>query len=413
MGAVERYVIDSGERRYRARWDLPAGPGGKRRQRVKRGFQTKKEAEKFLRKTLAEQDRGHLSVRTDMTVAAAAEEWLALKAAQGKRPTSLDNWRTSLETHVIPRLGERKVTDVRPGDVERLYLDVSQHGKRAGRCRTAGVTCRDHGCAPDRHDGLAPKTVQHVHGALRAVLTRAVANGLLAVNPCDAPQVREALPRRTTDGRRVSPEDYWTDEQARAFLTDTEGHHLHALWALLLATGLRRAEAAALQWADVDLDAGTLRVRRTTTSVRGEAVTNETGGKTDAAARTVPLGPSTVAILREHRREQAAERLAAETWGDVDGHVFTDEGGESVHPARMTKRFTAASDRAGLPRVGLHGCRHYAATQMLRRGVPVPTVARVLGHEDPAITWATYAHAIPQDDSLAARAMEQALHGDA
>lgn len=407
-GSVEKYRTSAGEL-WRVRWDLPEGPSGQRRQRSKRGFGTKREASAFLRQVLAEQDRGRVSVRSGQSLRDACSAWLDLKRAQDKRATSLDNWTTALETHVYPRLGAVKVSDLRPEHVERLYLDLRRHGKRASKCRTAGVTCAEHGCRPENHPGLAPKSVQHVHGALRAVLARAVASGALAVNPADDPRAREALPKRTKDTRRVSEADYWTDAQARAFLASATEDPLRVLWSLALATGLRRGELAALLWRDVDLDGGSLRVRRSTTAVRGAAIS--TTGKTDAATRTVPLGPSTVAALRTHRREQRARALAAEpgTWTDT-GHVFTEPDGQPVHPDRLTKRFSAASERAGLPRVGLHGCRHFAATQMLRRGVPVSTVARVLGHEDPAITWSTYSHAVPDDDSLAAAATESALY---
>lgn len=330
------------------------------------------------------------------------------------RATTIDNFTTSLRVHVMPRLGGLKVSDVRPHHVEHLYLDLSRQGKVAGRCRTATVTCPQNGCQPDRHAGLAPKSVGHVHTALRAVLERAVQAGTLVTNPCAAPEARAALPGQTKGAHRVTESDYWTPEQARSFLASCEaaGDPLRTAWGLALATGLRRGELAGLRWDDVDLDSDppALKVRRSVTAVRGVAVT--TTGKTAAASRTVPLGPSTAAMLREHRKRQAAAKLGAApgTWQDL-GFVFTEGDGSPIHPNAWTSRFVAASDRAGLPRVGLHGARHFAATQMLRSAVPVPTVARVLGHTDASITFAVYSHAVPTDDAVAARAMETALYG--
>lgn len=149
-------------------------------------------------------------------------------------------------TRDYPRLGSVKVSDLRPEHVEALYLALRRHGKRAGKCRSAGVTCAERGCRPENHPGLAPKSVQHVHGALRAVLARAVASGSLAVNPADDPRAREALPKRTKDTRRVTEGDYWTDAQARAFLASVAGDPLRVLWSVALATGLRRGELAGL-----------------------------------------------------------------------------------------------------------------------------------------------------------------------
>jgi integrase len=418
--------------RYEVRWDLPDLGTGKRRQRSKSGFDKLAEARKHLRGVQADQDKGKVSVRSTQSLADACRAWLDSKRITtnprtGKpyAATALDNWRVALEVHVIPRLGSLRVSDVTHEHVRRLYLDVSQHGKavRHGTgadgkprvCRTAGVTCRDFdGCSAERHAGLAPKSLSHVHAALRAVLAEAVDAGELAVNPCDHGRVKRVRPSRKATQHEVTERDYWTDDQARSFLAacERDGDPLRVLWTAALATGLRRGELAALTWACVDLDGGSLYVAGSTTSVRGQAVT--TDGKSSNARRRVPL-PATVAeVLREHRKAQRAAKLAAEPgdWIESD-HVFTHADGSPVHPQTMSRRFPAAVKRAAVPSVGLHGCRHYAASSMIRAGVPVTTVSRVLGHESAAITLAIYAHAFPADDDRAAEAMERALWGAA
>lgn len=411
-GSIEQYVTETAGKRWRIRWELPPGPDGKRRQRVRRGFTRRRDAEAALRAVLSEQDAGRLSVRSEVTLAAASEEWLRRKAAQGKRETSLDNWRTNLEVHVAPRLGGLRVSEVTAQHVERLYLDLAQHGKRAGRCRTAGVTCAEHDCSPEEHDGLAPKSLRHVHGALRAVLARAVEDGLLPSNPCDAAAVREALPQRTGGTQRVRRDCYWSDDEARRFLAAAEeagDPHLVA-WTAMLATGLRRGELLGLRWEDIDLDHGVAQVRRSITAVRGTTV--ETDGKSWHAERAVPLGPRLVALLRSHRTRQRAERLAlGVSWTD-DGAVIADPDGTPVPPTRLSRAFTASAAAAGVPGVGVHGLRHTAATAMLRRAVPITTVARVLGHADASITLTTYAHAVPSDDGLAAVALDRSVFGE-
>ena len=309
---------------------------------------------------------------------------------------------------MVPRVGGLRVTEVTPQTIEGLYLDLAQHGKRAGACRTSGVTCRAHGCSPERHDGLAPKSLRHVHGALRGVLARVVEDGHLPRNPAEADRARGALPRAGAGTQRVRADAFWSDVEARRFLAATAGDHpAGALWATLLGTGMCRGEAVALRWTDVDLDGGAATVRRSTTVVRGATV--ETSGKTAAAERTVPLPTGLVAVLRAHRARQTEDRLAVGA-GWVDrGHVFTEADGRPIHPSRVSERFHAACKVAGVPSIGVHGCRHTAATAMLREGVPVTTVARVLGHADPGITLKVYAHAVPSDDALASAAVERAM----
>lgn len=137
-----------------------------------------------------------------------------------------------------------------------------------------------------------------------------------------------------------------------------------------------------------------------TTEGKGKAA-----GKTHAAHRDVPIGPSTVALLRAHKIAQAPGAT----------HVFTEIDGEAVHPDRISKRFTAAAKRAGLHKTGLgvHSLGHYAITSWLRSGVPVATVAKIAGHEDISITLRLYAHVVREDDSLIAAAMEASLYGPA
>jgi integrase len=211
----------------------------------------------------------------------------------------------------------------------------------------------------------------------------------------------------------VTAEQCWSTEQARAFIAATADHEFGPLWALLLGTGLRRGEAVGLLWTNVDLDAGLLHVRRSVTLVRGAPIVDEYGGKTDAAYRTIVLGPDLGAILREHRKEQNEDRLAAgPAWQDT-GAVFAEEDGREINPGRVSGVFTRTVAAAKLPAIGLHGTRHTHATMLLRDGVPVPAVAQRLGHEDAAITLSTYTHFVPADDVLAADATSRILFDSA
>lgn len=158
-----------------------------------------------------------------------------------------------------------------------------------------------------------------------------------------------------------------------------------------------------LTWPDIDLDAGTLEIRTTTTSVRGTAVA--TDGKTDAAQRRLHLGPELSGILRRHRLHEHTTRLAAGIRPPL--HVFTEPTGSPIHPERLSSRFRRLTDDLGLPRIGLHGLRHTAATIMLNNAVPVHIVANRLGHTDASTTLSIYVHVMPNDDRIAAEAMSR------
>jgi integrase len=132
-------------------------------------------------------------------------------------------------------------------------------------------------------------------------------------------------------------------------------------------TGLRRGEALALHWSDIDFDEKLLRVRGTLARVAGELVMTET--KTPRSRRVVPLSPAAERLLRDVRANQRVERLKAGSMWQPTPYVFTTELGEACDPRNALRALKTAAKRARLPSsVGLHTLRHSAAS--------VPKIAR-------------------------------------
>jgi integrase len=173
-------------------------------------------------------------------------------------------------------------------------------------------------------------------------------------------------------------------------LRSAEGLRYRSVLALIAATGLRRGEALALHWSDVDLDAGLLAVRGTLGRVGGRLVISEP--KTDRSRRTVPLTPALTAMLRARRKQQAAEQLRAANQWQNSGLVFTTEFGTPVDPRNILRTIELAADKAGMERIGVHTLRHSAAVAWLEAGVHIKAVADLLGHSSIAITGDVYGH---------------------
>lgn len=409
-GAADKYRVktkhpDTGRYdRWRIRWELPPDPyTGERRQGSRAGFATRTEAEAELARVLGQVNSGTYVEPSRQRLGTYLTAWL-----EGLRvkPTTRDNYRTQVETHIVPRLGGVALSDLTAEQVDTLYRQLERHGKCAGSCRTAGVTCKDHGCSPERHDGLAPKSVRHAHTALRKALQDAVDRGYLGRNVADLanpPSQRDARSRRARDKA-------WTADVLGRFLADTSDDRLAPLWLLASTTGLRRAELCGLRWRDVDLDRGRLTVAHTVTEVRGRKI-GQDHGKSDAAERSLALDPRTVAALRRWKVQQAEERLAYPgEWPDT-GLVFTREDGQGHRPKRLSSTFTTTTDRLGLERIGLHGLRHSYATAALRAGVSPEVLAKRLGHASVTITLGIYAHVFEQDDQAAAERAADAILG--
>jgi integrase len=146
--------------------------------------------------------------------------------------------------------------------------------------------------------GLAPKTVQNVHGFLHRALVDAVAWKYLSDNP--ASNVKP--PRRPRTRRQV-----WKTEEIQIFLKSVRDDRFAALFLLELTTGIRRGQVCGLKWDAVDSDAGEITLHNNRVVVGGRA-RDKAGGKTRNADKTISIDRATVAALRRWRDVQDSER---------------------------------------------------------------------------------------------------------
>ena len=175
---------------------------------------------------------------------------------------------------------------------------------------------------------------------------------------------------------------------------------------------MRRGELAGLKWSDLDLDAGTLRVRRSLGRVKGQGLVN-LRPKTDAGSRTLALGLPLVSALEAPHTRQLEERMrAGPAWQDT-GYVFTTEIGTPIDPDFLTRAFQGIVNAAGLPRIRLHDLRHGVGSYLASAGASPVDVAAQLGHASAAFTMSTYAHAFDTARESTAAMLAATLDGGA
>jgi integrase len=163
---------------------------------------------------------------------------------------------------------------------------------------------------------------------------------------------------------------------------------------LALAAGLRQGEALGLHWQDVDLDAGTLRVRVALQRLEGRGL-QTVEPKTARSRRSIALPPQVIESLRAHKSRQAQERLLAGSRWQDSGFVFTTATGTPLEGSSVTHRFQKLLRRAGLPHLRFHDLRHACASLLLAQGVHPRVVMETLGHSQISLTMNTYSHVIP------------------
>jgi len=302
-------------------------------------------------------------------------------------------WRTAelyVRAFLIPSIGRIRLRQLSAGDVELALASFVAKGRPP--------------VAGDKRAGkpVSPVTASHVRAILRRALSDAQRDGLVGRNAAaDAHPPR--IPHR--------PVAYLTAQEVAQLLAATADDALGPLYALAVATGLRRGELVALRWSDVDIPRGTLSITRSVArDDAGGWAASET--KSARSRRTLPLTAAARNALERQRKRQAAAKLGAGTaWQDRTGLVFTDKAGGPILPEYVSHAFAAARVRAGLPTATLHQLRHTAATLLLAEGVPLAVISEWLGHSGIAVTAAHYAAVVPALHRQAADALDRALAG--
>jgi integrase len=340
---------------------------------------TKTEARRTLRQAMADADRGLIFDADNLKVGEYLDRWLADSVSDTVKATTFERYVQITRLHLKPTLGRVKLKALTPAHVRSLYREKLEAGSSA-------------------------RTVRYVHTTLHKALKQAVMDGLIPRNATEA--VKPPQPSR----EEMHP---LTPEQAKLLLqvAHETGDRLEALYVLAIHAGLRQGELLGLKWDDVDLDDGSLQVRRTLSITKNGPVF--TSPKTTGSRRSVKLTNNATEALKSHLKRQLAEiDRVGSLWspGDADGLIFASETGEPLDRRAVTKlKFKPLLKQAGLPEIRFHDLRHTCATLLLTRNVNPKIVSEMLGHSTIAITLDTYSHVLPNMRDQAAAAMEEAL----
>jgi len=344
-------------RRKDGRWAASLSLGNGRRATLY--AKTRQEAAARLTAALHNQQLGIPPPDRSQTVGQYLTNWIEGSIRPSVRARTHESYALNVR-RLVPHLGHYRLGALTPVAIENTYGALLQ-------------------------SGLSRRSVEQAHAVLHRALNQAVKWGLLGRNPADAVNVPrpERREMRTLD-----------EKQVQRLFEATAGHRLRGLWVLLVTTGLRLGEALGLCWDDIDQTAGRLVVRRSLQRQR-EAGLVFVEPKSAKSRRTVHLAESTVAVLREQRRQQLGERLSAgPAWQD-QGLVFCREDGRPLEPSSVTEHLHRALKAADLPQVRVHDLRHTAATLLLARGVHPKVVQELLGHSTISLTLDIYSHVTP------------------
>jgi integrase len=391
--------------RWYPRLELPRGSDGTRRFEALGGYPTRAQAETALADALARRSHSFLLDQTKLTVDQYLDRWLT-HIRTNRRARTVARHTALLRDHIRPSIGSRPLKQLTPLEVQAIYDRLAIDGRRDGK-----------------PGGLAPQHILAVHRCLHRALAQAVTWRLLAHNPAS-----HATPPPVPRAEMVA----LTPEQVATLLDAAD--HTSSPWlgpwtVMAAATGARNGELCGLEWADLDLHAGTIQFRQALAIIDPAVLADETDGdggagvggrrkelavgplKSTASNAILTLPPFAVQALRQHRHQQARLRLALGQPATVrlrwvePGQpprpvqldlVFRTERGTPVNPNHASRAFARLAAGVGLA-AHPHLLRHALASAMAANKEPASIIAAQLRHADGgALAQRVYIHQLPQ-----------------
>jgi integrase len=369
--------------RWCCRWYEPGG--NERRQ----SFAKRTDAE--AHKSLVEADKlrgSYIDARAGKELFGDyATRWLADQTVD---PATREQMTHRLKVYVKPHpLWRTQLGRIKPGTIQAWLRSLDTAGQDGG--------------------SIAEATKRVVFAHVSAALSGAVADELIAKNPCRSPSVRKPKP----DARKVTP---WPREWVVGMHTELPARS-RVLVPLGSGVGLRQGEAFGLAVEDVDFLRGWVTVQRQVKVVGGRLVFALPKGR---KVRSVPL-PSTVRDeLAAHLAKYPARDVTL-PWEEPTGKpitaklIVTTSDGNAYHRNSFNSDvWRPARERVGIPAArenGMHALRHYFASVLLDAGESIKAVSEYLGHASAAFTLRVYTHLMPSSEERTRAAVDAAWYG--
>lgn len=364
------HVRPAGKNRWRVVVEAGKDPGtGKRRRIVRYVMGRKSEADDLLAHLTAEYKQGTYIQPSKITVGEWLDTWLETYKKVNLRPRTWESYEILVRLHIKPAIGALYLQELKPEHLQKLYKDKFDQG-------------------------LSAQTIRHIQKVLHGALKQALINRLISRNVSEA----VALPRLS----RREIKTLSRDEQAR-FIEGLSGDRLRVAFLMLLGTGIRRGELLGLQWQDVDLESGTVSIRRDLVWTK-EAGFVYQQPKTEKSKRIIPLPAVLIDELRRHKELMELEKHFA-----PDAPLFCTTRGTPIIPENFNRTFYRLCRRAGINNINLHALRHTFATRLLEMGENIKVIQELLGHSRISTTADIYSHVAPEIKRQAAEKINEVL----
>ena len=355
--------------------------------------EAERKAERTRRDLITLRDEGNLAGSDRLTVSGALDIWI--ESWGGLAPKTKRTYEQITRLYLRPKLGERLLSKLTPLDVTRFLQTL-------------------------KDEEIGESTIRHCKQYLSTAISDAVQNGLVTRNVVQSARMPKFAPKTNQTLQKIKDLELVADtskKQSQLLLKtimphtspDSDLPPLGNLFIVLMSLGLRFGEALGITWDAISYDKGvpvSVTVAKQLAELpKGEYVLAPT--KTHNT-KTIPL-PEFVgdALLRQR---QWQDRVGIEAGWDATNNsldlVFTSTLATPISQSNARRWWKRVLENAGVPYINPHATRHICASMLLTEKVPLPVVAKILGHEDPATTARMYAHVLQGEMGAALSAMQ-------
>ena len=347
---------------------------GKQTNYNKRGFKSKKDAQHSYNTAKVQfQNEGIKKEPQRMTFEALYQEWLLIYEKDVEQST-LVKTKQVFRTHILPRFGK-------------YYIDKIQ----VSQVQTAVHEWRE-----------ILQEYRTVFNKFNRVLKYAYKLKYITENPCDF----VILPSKPLVKQEKETLDFYTKEQLETFMTclsEMNTRKWEAFFRILAFTGLRRGEALALTWDDIDTNQGLLTVNKAVK--RGENGQYVGSTKNESSVRTITIDENTIRILKAWKAEQAKTLIGFGFNAIQPNQYIFSKWKDNTPLNTMAPRnaLVKICKRFDLPMMNIHGFRHTHCSLLFEAGVPMKDVMERLGHSDIQTTMNIYTHVTKESKNKSAQ----------
>lgn len=358
--------------RYKSGWRGQITLGDKR---ISVSGKTKAEVVDKLAEKRVAYNKGAMVDTSNITVEEWVNFWITKKCEPKLAEQSLIRLRIMFDNHLIPELGKYKLQDLNKALLEESYAKIFQ--KKTGKNY--------------KEPTYSHSTVNSLSVRFKKCLQYAVDEGILSKNPHNGVELHKLRPPKKVEAYNLA-------DHKKIVEFTKNGKQIYKIFYLLISTGMRFGEAAALTWDDVDFKEKSLNINKTAVSIHG-SMSIQHHPKTEAGERVIYVSKNVVDWLKHIKSEQDPEL-------NYMNLVMPNNNYNITNSANAVAHWRKACAILDIKYSGMHALRHTWATRALEKGIDVKTVSGMLGHKNIITTMNIYQDVLADQKKKAASKMD-------